>query len=93
MGEILVLKETMSAAEGYSGPSQDPELVGKTGTVFTSLRPAGTIMVDKKRIDAVSDGTFIDAGKTVSIILVEGNRVVVEEAFDEAPNGEEEGNM
>jgi membrane-bound serine protease (ClpP class) len=76
---LFILNETMSAEEGFTGPSQNPDLVGQTAKVFSALRPAGTILVDKERIDAVSDGTFIDAGKTVKIITVQGNRVVVEE--------------
>jgi membrane-bound serine protease (ClpP class) len=44
------------------------------------LRPAGSIMVGNKRIDAVSNGIFIDAGKTVRVVEVEGHRVVCEEA-------------
>jgi membrane-bound serine protease (ClpP class) len=54
-------------------------LLNCEGTVFTALRPAGTIMVDDKRVDAVSDGTFIDAKKRVIVTEVHGSRVVVEE--------------
>ncbi len=81
--DALVLGHTLSAEDGYSGPSQDPALVDKIGVAHTALRPAGTIMVGDERIDAVSDGTFIDAGAEVRIILVEGNRVVVEESAGE----------
>lgn len=77
--KLFVLDDTMSAADGYTGPGQDPALVGRQASVYTALRPAGTILVDKERIDAVSTGTFIDAGETVTIITVNGNRVVVEE--------------
>jgi membrane-bound serine protease (ClpP class) len=78
--DSLVLADTLSAEDGYCGPAQDPALVGKVGIAHTSLRPAGTIMVDKERIDAISDGTFIDKCTEVLVIQVEGNRVVVEEA-------------
>ena len=81
--KLFVLGDTMSAAEGYTGPSQDPALVGTQAKVYTALRPAGTILVGKDRIDAVSDGTFIEEGKTVVIITVNGNRVVVEEVSEE----------
>lgn len=81
--KLFVLDDTMDADAGYVGPSQDPELVGTQAKVYTALRPAGSILVGKERIDAVSDGTFIDAGKTVLIITVDGNRVVVEEVLEE----------
>lgn len=77
--DMLVLGHTLSAEDGYSGPSQDPALVGRVGVAHTALRPAGTIMVSEERIDAVSDGTFIDLGAEVRVIQVEGHRVVVEE--------------
>ncbi|MFP6584658.1 MAG: NfeD family protein [Candidatus Hydrogenedentota bacterium] len=77
--DALVLDMTLSAEEGYSGPSMDPALVGQVARVHTALRPAGTIMLGDERIDAVSDGTFIDAGRSVRVIQVEGHRVVVEE--------------
>lgn len=79
LGGRLVLETTQEKSEGFSSPSQDAELVGKTATVQTALRPAGSIMLDNERIDAVSNGTFIDKGKTVEIVEVEGNRVVCEE--------------
>jgi membrane-bound serine protease (ClpP class) len=82
--DVLVLGDTLSAADGYSGPAQDPELVGKVGVAHTALRPAGTVMLNDERIDAVSDGTFIDLGAEVRVIQVEGYRVVVEEVSEGA---------
>ncbi len=43
------------------------------------LRPAGVIVIDHERIDAVSDGSYIDKGKQVEVIKVEGSRIVVRE--------------
>ena len=75
----LVMGAEQTKSDGYFSPSEDPALVGRLATVHTALRPAGSIMHDGKRIDAVSDGTFIHAGKSVRIIEVEGHRVVCEE--------------
>lgn len=80
LGSGLVLKTKQEVAEGYADYAQDAALVGKLATVHTTLRPAGSILVGTERIDAVSNGTFIDAGKTVRIVQVEGHRVVCEEA-------------
>lgn len=87
VGNVIVLGDTMSSAAGYSSPSVDPALKGQFAIAHTTLRPAGTIMVGDQRVDAVSDGTFIDAGAKVKIITVEGHRVVVELADDEAEGG------
>lgn len=80
---VIVLNSQQQTSEGYTSPAEDPELVGRLATVDTALRPAGSILVDDRRIDAVSDGTFIDSGKTVRVIEVEGHRVVCEEATEE----------
>lgn len=80
LGGALILKTKQENAAGYSSYAQDPALVGQLAIVHTTLRPAGSIMIGSRRIDAVSNGTFIDAGKTVRIIQVEGHRVVCEEA-------------
>ncbi|MGU5070906.1 hypothetical protein MAX92_23610, partial [Escherichia coli] len=55
------------------------ELVGKTGTSVTPLRPAGTAVFDEERLDVVADGEFIPANRTVTITFVEGSRIVVKE--------------
>ena len=84
LGSGLVMKAKQEAGEGYSSYAQDSAMVGKVAKVHTALRPAGSIMMGARRIDAVSNGTFVDAGKSVRIIRVEGNRVVCEEAVPEA---------
>ncbi len=74
----LILGSTQQSSAGYVAADGDVALVGAEGTVLTTLRPAGTIMVSGKRLDAVSNGTFIDAGATVRVREVHGSRVVVE---------------
>jgi membrane-bound serine protease (ClpP class) len=64
--------------DGYINVPDDLSLVGQQGAVFSALRPSGAILVNGRRVDAVSDGTFIDAGRTVRVVEVHGNRVVVE---------------
>ncbi len=79
-GDRLVMKKAQNKEEGFTSPAEDPALVGKVGEVFSALRPAGAILVDGRRVQAVSDGTFIDKGMQVRVIEVEGQRVVVEAA-------------
>ena len=63
---------------GYSAHDTDASLIGVEGKVHTALRPAGTILVNGRRIDAVSDGSFIEENARVRVIEVHGSRVVVE---------------
>jgi membrane-bound serine protease (ClpP class) len=50
---------------------------GKEGEAATDLRPAGTVVVDGKRLDVVTAGELIARGSKVKVVKVEGNRVVV----------------
>jgi membrane-bound serine protease (ClpP class) len=75
----LSLHKKLSSREGVS--SQAPDLVswkGKKGEAITDLRPSGTVMIEKKRLDAVTDGEYVDAGTPVVVTLVSGNRIVVD---------------
>ncbi len=74
------LTQSMSqqAEDGYVSVQSDLSLIGREAEVITALRPAGTIRVDNRRIDAVSDGVFIEERRLVRIREVCGSRVVVD---------------
>lgn len=59
-------------------------LVGRTGNAATVLRPAGAMEIDGERIDVVTEGEFVEAGRPVRVLYVEGNRVVVGAVADRA---------
>lgn len=44
------------------------DLVGRIGVAKTNLLPGGLVVIDGKRLDAVSDGSAIDAGTQVVVI-------------------------
>jgi len=75
----LVLRDATTTEEGYVSNMNRVELIGRVGEAITPLRPAGVISIDHERIDAVSDGSYIDKGKQVEVIKVEGSRIVVRE--------------
>jgi membrane-bound serine protease (ClpP class) len=77
-GRGLVLGTGMAADLGYvSAAANDRHWVGRTGTSLSPLHPAGIADIEGSRLDVVSDGDFIDAGSTVEITRVDGNRIVV----------------
>jgi membrane-bound serine protease (ClpP class) len=57
-----------------------PELVGQSGVAFTTLRPSGTALINNQRVDVVADGTLIEKGAAITVVAVEGLRVVVRPA-------------
>lgn len=72
----LGTSETTDA--GYSGSLGLEEMVGKSGVALTKLRPAGTALVEGKRIDVVTVGDFIEQDTEIVISRIDGNRIVVE---------------
>ncbi|NLO90089.1 MAG: nodulation protein NfeD [Clostridia bacterium] len=80
MWQRLVLDEKLDTESGYiSSRSTLKEYIGKRGISLTPLRPAGTVLIDGKRVDVVTEGGYIDKGASVEVVEVEGNRVVVRE--------------
>jgi len=79
LGKRLVLGDSQQPESGWVAAETDQSLLGQQGEVLTALRPAGTIKVQGKRVDAVSDGQFIEQGAAIRVVEVRGSRVVVEE--------------
>jgi len=52
-------------------------LLGKQGTTATLLTPAGKAQFGDERIDVISDGEVIEAGRGIVVTSVRGNRIVV----------------
>ena len=76
----IVLHKSSRTEEGYVSAAERTELVGKTGEVLTELRPSGTARIDGRPVDVISEGAFIQKGKSIVVLSVNGSRVVVREA-------------
>jgi membrane-bound serine protease (ClpP class) len=61
---------------GHIG-AEKPELLNQSGTAHTTLRPAGTAIINGQRVDVVTEGPMIEKGTAVKVVHVEGMRVVV----------------
>lgn len=64
--------------EGYAASSFDQSLIGKEGTVSTELKPAGHIIVDGRRCQALSESGFISKGITVQVMGGKGSHLIVQ---------------
>jgi membrane-bound serine protease (ClpP class) len=58
-------------------------LLGKEGITHTPLRPAGTAIIDGKKVDVVTQGQFIAPNVKVRVVDTTGNWVVVREVSPE----------
>ncbi len=82
----LVLKESTDKESGFSGTDDMQYLLGKKGRAVTPLRPAGCADLDGIRLDVVTRGDFIDKDTPVTVVEVEGNRIVVMRTESPSPD-------
>jgi len=73
----LVLKESETLDQGFSGTEDMAYLMGKTGVVVTTCRPVGNVDFDGVKLEVVTQGEFLEKGANVEVVEIEGNRVVV----------------
>lgn len=70
---------TQDIKNGYIGVDMGPaKLVGHKATAMTDMRPAGKILFEGEVYDAVSTGSFIDAGSHLKILRYENAQLYVE---------------
>lgn len=75
----IILKDQTSTEMGYVSSVNRLELIGLEGISITPLRPSGIGQFNDEQIDIVSEGSYIEKGRPIKIIKVEGMRVVVRE--------------
>ena len=73
----ISLTDTQAQSDGYTSNFNTGDLVGKTGTAYTVLRPSGKIMIEDQLYDAFSRGDYIDKGDTVTVLEIEGSTLKV----------------
>ncbi len=74
----LAPTENLSSKEGFTVQENNLEhLVGMEGMTATDLRPAGKVMFEGVKHEALSEGEFISRNTKVKAIKVQGNYIVV----------------
>ena len=80
----LVLESATTRAAGYDVSKSGLEgMLGERGVAVTALRPAGRMEFGEKLVDVVTEGEFVEKGVLVEVVVVDGNRVVVQRVVDE----------
>ncbi len=81
VGKRVAIRKAQKAVPGGSIPDAGrlDRLLGQSGQTMTDLRPVGTVMFGDERVDCVAETGQIDKGSEVTVIHVEGVRVVVRE--------------
>ncbi len=52
--------------------------IGRIGVAQTKMYPSGIVIIDDQKFDAVTKGFPIEAGESVKVVSVEGNRLQVQ---------------
>ena len=73
----LVNKQRFSREEGYLSVQDMDYFAGHHGVATTVLRPTGTGDFDGVKLDVVTEGEFIERGTEITVVRVEGRRIVV----------------
>jgi len=68
-----------AGAAAADAPVETPVHRGQEGISLSQLRPAGKAEFGGLRLDVVSGGELIEAGRRIVVEFVEGNRIVVRE--------------
>lgn len=78
----LALNTVQESSQGFTAVDvvSGKSLIGKTGTAFTVLRPAGKILVDGEVYDATALTGYIEKGETVKVVKFETAQAVVVKA-------------
>jgi membrane-bound serine protease (ClpP class) len=81
VGRQVILKGSQNHDDGYVAQrSERSDLIGLIGIAMTPLHPSGTMLLNNKRYDVVTEGDFIEKNSRVTVLEVEGVRIVVRKA-------------
>jgi len=75
----FILSEEERSVAGYTSRKDAKDLLGAKGIALTTLRPAGTAEINGKRVDVVTDSEYIEHGRQIEVVEVDGMRIVVRE--------------
>lgn len=77
----LALATTQQKSQGFTSANTEYQtMVGKTGTAYTILRPAGKILIDDIMYDAACEVSFIEKNEKVEVIGYHNAQLIVQKA-------------
>ncbi len=76
--KVMQLHQQEDKETGFvSYSTRRTELIGKMGETFSTLRPGGTVRIEGKKYDAVTEGSLLEKGVQIKVLEVRGAQVVV----------------
>lgn len=77
--------EDPSDSPAVPAATETEVLKGRMGKTVSPMRPSGTVEIDGRRVDAMTEGTMLDAGVWVRCVDVKRGQVIVRQ-MDEPPD-------
>ena len=75
--EKIILSSQLKTEKGYISASSKDEYLGKKGITVSELRPTGIVEINGERMDALSEGNYIDKASKIEVVKVEGSKIFV----------------
>lgn len=75
----LAAPKGKKTGEGIPDAQELNHLLGSTATAISPLRPVGMCDFDGKRFECVAESGYVEKGKSVKVIKVEGTQLTVRE--------------
>ena len=79
-GHKLTLFTAPERLELYDAQSK---MIGMEGETLCDCRPSGTIIINNKRYNAMSNGEFIKAGSSIEVTGANGNIIIIRQTGQE----------
>ena len=80
VGKSLTLDApAKKTGEGVPDSNQLQNLLGKNGVTISPLRPVGMTDFDGNRLECIAESGYVERGKNVKVIKVEGTQLTVRE--------------
>lgn len=74
----LALFDQSTSEAGYNSLNEKTRsYLGKSGVTVSILRPVGTIEIEGDRLSAMTNGEWVESGREVEVVAIDGTKVVV----------------
>jgi membrane-bound serine protease (ClpP class) len=77
MFRMVALDSRQLSSDGYTAFKDALVAPGDCGVTVSMLRPAGIAMIDGKRLDVMTEGSFIEADVPVQVTDIRGGQIIV----------------
>ena len=82
LGRTALFETNTTLSVNYNQPEQElKKLVGKSGRTISSLNLGGQAKIKGKIYDVVSESSFIEKGKTIKVVAIKDNNIIVRKWF------------